>query len=572
MADVNATYGIELAVTGQDSAEDAAKALENLRDKIAEDTASLREMQATLRRLQGSTTTSAETFKKLRDAIAAKKTALAQSSQALVTMKGAFESLGPSARRGKQATDGLGFDKLKREVFGAEKSFLGLHLSTLRAVPPQIALAAALGAVVIGLTAATIAIGKFGIAAADARRSEAIMLQAAGTHLWYAYGVEASKAGDLTEDGAKAIQGAVDRVASSTAIGREKISGYAEELLKARLSGQDLEKALKAVSTAASVGKEAGLVGAFASLKFMGMSVDALADKIDQKFGGLARRRMLALDVQVMKLKEDWAKLWKGVNIEPLLEALHKVFSLFSTTTASGYALKAIIEAMFPEASAKAFGDIAAQAFKRVVIGALYATIGLLTLRNKFLDLRDWIDKTFKVDSVKAFGKALLTAVVGPAALLLDLFKGAGEAAGRGVVDGIKTGIDSGKPDVAASGAGLGKAAVGGFRDELKIRSPSRLFFEDARDRIAGATSAGLRAGAPDVEAAARDMAPEPASRAAARGDRGTRPIMVTIHAPIEIAGAQIKDQAGLLDKLEEKLSDVFERAAQKLAVPLEKT
>src|SRR5882672_4142748 len=104
MSDIQATYGIQLAVEGADSAEDAAKSLQNLRDKITEDSAALREMQTTLRRLQGSTTTSAAQFRQLRDAIAGKKLEVAQGSQALLKMKGAFDGLGPAAKRANDAT------------------------------------------------------------------------------------------------------------------------------------------------------------------------------------------------------------------------------------------------------------------------------------------------------------------------------------------------------------------------------------------------------------------------------------------------------------------------------------
>jgi len=588
MADVNATYGIQLAVEGADTAEDSAKALEKLRDSIAEDTAALREMQATLRRLQGSTTTSKETFKQLRDAIAAKKLALAQGSQALVKMQGAFDGLGPSAKRAKAATDQLAFSTLKREVFGAERAFGGLHLSTLKAVPVQYAMAAAVAVVVAGLAAATVALFQYGAAAADARRSEALMIQAAGTHLWYAYGLEASKAADLTEAGAKVIQGAVDRVSTSTAISREKVAGFAEELLKARLSGQDLEKALKAVSTAASVGKEAGLVGAFASLKFMGMSVDKLADKIDEKFGGIVRRRMLSLDVQTMKLKEDWARLWKNVNVEPLLEAIHKVLSLFSDTTAAGYGLRTIFEALFPTDSAKTFGDIAAAVFKRLVIGALYLTIAILTVKNKFLDLKDWIDKTFKVDSVNAWRDAILDAVDAVAHLIpglsqvLDLISigSAASKAGKGLADGIRDGVDSGRGGVLAAIEGMGEASLAAFKHALGIHSPSRLFAEAGLQLPMG-EAIGIRKGLPDVKAAVEDLgaasAPpkedaDAASASPAGRTAAVRSITVQVSAPISIDATGAKDQKSLLDDIEAKVADVFERAAQKLAAPLEAT
>lgn len=643
MSDVQATYGIQLAVDGADSAEDAAKSLENLRDAIGEDNAALREMQATLRRLQGSTTTTAETFKELRDAISAKKLQLAQGSQALVKMKGAYDGLGPAAKRAleaqraeataaklaakekekeaKQAAKTLAdstktqhdaVSKLAGEMGAAEPSFRGLKLSTLAQVPPALAAAAAFIVVAGAVAFAAAAFVKFGLAAGDARRNEALMIQAAGTHLWYAYGLEASKAADLTSQGALAIQGAIDRVSASTSIGRDQIAGFATQLMAARLGGQNLEKALKAVSTAAAVGKDAGLVGAFASIQFMGGSVDKLADKIEQKFGGIVKRQMLSLDVQSKKLHENLDKLWKGINVEPLLEAINKVLRLFSTSTASGYALQHLLQALFPTDSVKGFGDAGAKAFKILVIGAQYLVLSVLTVRNKVEDLDTWINKTFfngeqKVNSfrtaLEGLGNTILRIIPG-GELAKDLFAGFdastegtgkveaamedlkaaqkagldalnasdGTAQGRAVTAGIAKGIEEGKPGVLESMGTLGKAMLKSFATSIDAHSPSKLFQKYARWAPEGVVL-GVRAGIPDVERAVDDMvsAPErPAASAASAGGGGGRAITVQV----DVGGITIGDSGGKDSKamgasLQTEVEAMFERAAQQLTAAL---
>ena len=597
-ADVQATYGIQLAVEGTESADDAAEALERLRDEIAEDTAALRAMQSTLRSLQGSTTTSAAQFKQLRDAIAAKKLAVAQGSQSLLKMKGAFDGLGPSAKRAKEAQVAEGIAaktaaklkadadraaaksaadhksslaKLRGEAGLVEPSFRGLRLSTLAQVPAALGAAAAITVLVGGLALATAAFARFGIAAADARRNEALMIQAAGTHLWYGYGVEASRAADLTADGANAIQYAIDRVSGSTAIGRDRIAGFAQELLKARLGGQDLEKALKAVSQAASVGKEAGLVGAFASLKFMGQSVDKLANLVDQKFGGIVRRQMLGLDVQAMRLRENLSKLWKGINIEPFLEAINKVLRLFSVSTASGYALKHLLEALFPETAAQKFGDVGAKAFKLLVIGAQYLVLSVLTVRKKFQELDEWIDKTFGNGSKKV--EAFRIGLESLKDVLLNLMPGGNFIrSGVAVVDGITSGIESEKSGPLNAVAELGKAMLRSFSTSIDAHSPSRLFEKYARFAPEGAVL-GIRAGTPDVRQAVGDMVGEIPSTAAQGADTAApaRPsIVVQVTAPISIGDTGGKDAKALVAGLEPEVTALFERAAQQLAATLE--
>src|SRR5262249_3106877 len=149
---------------------------------IGEDVAALRAMQSTLRQLQGSTLTSAAQFKQLRDAISAKKLEVAQGSQALLKMKGAFDGLGPAAKRAQEAqraealaaklaaktkadaekTHKDSLAKLRAEVGLAEPSIGGLRLSTLRAVPAPLAAAAAFVVLVGALALVTAAIGKFG--------------------------------------------------------------------------------------------------------------------------------------------------------------------------------------------------------------------------------------------------------------------------------------------------------------------------------------------------------------------------------------------------------------------------
>ncbi len=577
-ADVTATYGVEIEVEGADTALDAADALETLRDKIAEDTAAVGAMQKALRGLQGGTAVNIQSFRQLRAAIAAKKVEIGQANQKLVSMKGAFDGLGPAAKRAKAATDAVAFKTLKNEVFGAERSLGGLRLSTLKAVPPWVALAAAAAVAVVAIGAAAVAVTKFGIASADARRNEAIDIQASGTRLWYGYANAVQFAADETEAGAKAISGALDRVSTSTTVGRDRVAGFAKELEAAGLRGQDLETSLKAVSTAASVGKEAGLVGLFASLRFAGQGVDNLAARVQQKLGPLVERKLLSLDAQFARLKENFGQLFKNVDVTPILKALDKILGLFSQTKVVGYALRQTIEALFPTASAKTFGDVAVQVFKQVVIYGLRTVVGLLTLELAYFRIRNAARKAFDITIVRAYFDTL-KAVLGPVVWLIERMIpglnalaalrdiGSGEGGpgfdlGKSVGEGIRDGVYGSEPGVLNAIGGMASHMIASFKDKLLIRSPSKVF-EDAAGQVPAGAAKGIDGGAGDVQAAANRMAPKPGG-----GAGGGATITVNIaEGAIQIGAG--KDAKQTMADLEAGLADVLEKAAQRVGATL---
>jgi len=579
-SDISASYGIELDVTGADTALNAADALETLRDKIGEDTAALGAMQKALRGLQGGVAVDIQSFKQLRAAIAAKKVEIGQANSQLVKMKGAFDGLGPAAKRAKAATDAVAFKALKQEVFGSEKAFLGLRLSTLKAVPPHIALAAAAVAITVAFGVAAVAVAKFGLASADARRNEQIDQQAAGIRLWYGYGSAVQFAADETEAGAKAISGALDRVSNGTTIGRERVAGFARELEAAGLRGQDLETSLKAVSTAASVGKEAGLVGLFSALRFAGQGVDNLAARIEGKLGPLVTRKLLSLDSQFQRLKENLALLFKNINVEPILKALDRLLGLFSQTKVVGYSLRIALEALFPTTSAKEFGEVAVQVFKQVVIAALRGTVVFLGVEILFYRMRNAFKKAFDVDIIKAWWTIAKETLSGAAFFLermipgLNLLAGLGDLAsgtgpganlGKSIGEGIRDGVHGSEPGVFGAIGGLATGMLDRFKNTLQIHSPSRVFKNAAAQVPAGAAQ-GIDGGAGQVQDAVDRMAPSPrASRAAG----GVTVQMTLASGAIQIHGAG-KDAGGLLQSLEDGLADALERAAQRAGALLE--
>lgn len=575
--DFTASYGIEIDVDGTDSAEDAAKALENLRESIAGDTVALGEMQKALRQMQGGTVVSAQAFRTLRKEIAAKKESLAQASQQMVLYRSKFPGAIDAVKKARAAEkEHAGAVKaLRGELFGAEHQILGLRMSTLRSVGPALALAAGYTALAIAVGVAAVAVFKFGLASGDARRTEAIDIQAAGTRIWYGYGQAVMFAADETEKGAKAIEGALDRISNVSTVGRERIAGFARELEGAGLRGKALETSLRAVSRAASVGKEAGLVQMFGALRFAGQGVDTLAARIETKLGPLVDRKLLALDSQFQRLRENFALLFKNVDMTPILRALDRVLGLFSQTKVVGYALRIALEQLFPTKSAITFGEVAAQVIKETVIWGLRLELGFLTLELMYYKLRNAAKKAFDVDIVRAWWSVFKETLAGTVDALskivpgLNVIRGIydiGKDMGGSIADGVVDGVREGIPSVENATKAMGTGAEKSFKNKLEIRSPSRVF-EDAGEQVPAGAARGIAKGAGDVQDAADRAGPSPR----AGGAKGAG-IQLAVHfheGAIKVTG---NAPAEFMQDIEDQMSAALERAAQKFGALLETT
>lgn len=488
----DSTYSIELKDETSGAAESAANALVKLKKKIDDDTKALSAMQAAMRKMKGTSSENAAATKALSDQIAAQKEKIGAAQAAFVSLGGTFDgTLKPATR---DATGGL-------------KSMW----ATMRALPAPVA--AAIG-IVLGFAAATIAatvaLLRYGLAQADARRSELLRLEGL-TLLRNRFGVAAGSAAEM--------QGAIDRAAASTALGREQISGMSEGLYRAGLRGAAFSDTLQALSVVEAALGEAGarrFRGRLIMDARAGRSAQALA-RIQGRFGALAHRQMLSLGVQTRKLHESFSAIFAGLRIERFLEALHSVTQLFSQNTASGRALKTIVETLFqPMIDALASsGPIARRFFQGMVIGALLATIGIQRLSR-------WMSETFGDSSLLGDVNMLKVALYGgiavffalagavvltagafallattlaivsapllavPAAIgavivagvaLVQWFQSQDWAGiGRSLVDGLVNGIRNAAGRVTQAVRGLAGEARQALTSALGIASPSRVF------------------------------------------------------------------------------------------------
>lgn len=394
MADQTANFAIRLEDDVSGAADSAAKALQKLDQQIAADTKQLAAMQKAMKNLQGGSSVNIEQFRKLKTAIDAKKNTIAQAQASYISLGGAFKST---------ASSGKALESRLAAIVGRAGEMPGPIGGTVSAltklksllVPPTIALgiaaiSAALLAIVVASAAAARSLYNYGVAQADARRSERLRLEGL-TKMRFFY---ARAPGD-----AKQMQDALDRVAAKVPASREALSKYNDQLYKMGVRGPQLEKALEGVGIKLSTQGEAA-AGAFAGFAggaaITGRSVDKLVDKVKNRLGGIAQRQMSSLTVQALKQKEAMDSLFSGLDMESYLSAWKEVGDLLGQATASGRALKGLTTQLLqPLVGASAStAPIVKRFFQGLIIAALQTTIAILRVRK-------WWRETFGSSEAK---------------------------------------------------------------------------------------------------------------------------------------------------------------------------
>jgi hypothetical protein len=605
MADETASFAIELEDETSGASNAAGASLAALKAKIDAGTEALGEMQRAMRRLQGGGAVNIQTFKELRDRISAQKASLAQAQERYISLGGAFTK---TKKGGDEMAAAL--ERLLGQA-GRAPGPLGGLVARLAAVKGLVAgglivggilaIAGALLALVAASVAAVAALLRYGVAQADARRSEQLRLEGlVRVRNWYG----------LAADSAGFLQGAIDKVTASSALGRQQIGGYAEQLYRMGLRAGNLEAALEGVAIVASTQGEAQAAlfkQMAAGAARTGGSVRRLADDVKARLGGVARAQLLSLDVQTRKLKENFGALFSGLKIEGLLGALHSVTELFSQNTMTGKALKVVLERLLQPliGAIERAGPIAKRFFQGLTIGALLLTIAVLRLRN-------WLRETFGgTDILKGFdaqrvalwagvavfgalaGAVLLTAAafvlaaspfIAAAVWIARFVSTVGEAwqglkaidwgeLGTAIIDGLVGGISRGVGRVVAAMKGLASDAKAALASVWESKSPSKAFERLGFSAPQGAAK-GVDRGAPLLEDAVDSMAAGahegpalalPAPKAAAAGGTGagarTGPLVVVTIQELNVH-AKSSEPRDLVDAIRPELERVFEGIA----------
>lgn len=555
MTDPSATFALKLTDETSGAAENAAGALERLQGTIDDDTKALRNMQRAMRALKGGTTTNVAAFRELRDKITAQKASIADAQSRYVQLGGTFGKTNSAAR---QASGG--FNELLSSAQRMPGPLGGMvsRLGALRGLVVGGGIASGILLIVaasVALTAATIAataaLLRYGVAQSDARRSELLRLEGlASIRRWH--GLAAASGTEL--------QAAIDGVSDSTAASRGDLERYTAQLHRMGLRGANLTEALEGMAIVASVqgdGMARRFAGMAAGAARAGGSVRALADDVRSRLGGLAARRMLSLDVQTQRLHQNLERLFSGLRLEGFLSAIRDVADLFSQSTVSGRALKAVVEAMLQPLidTFEVLGPLAREFFSGMVIGALILAIQIVRLQ-RFLkrtfgdsEILGGIDAQrlalyAGVAVVGAFAGAVLVASVvlaGLAAIVvavtaatalfaaplyvaaaavgalvyagLEAYQWFAEqdwaALGSAIADGIVNGLRAGADRVGGAMRELAGRARSSIESALDMHSPSRVFAELGMN-ISRGLADGVDAGSAGVESSVGNVVSVP--------------------------------------------------------------
>lgn len=653
-ADATARFDLKINADAS-STGPAASALVNLAKRIQEDQKALGELQKAQKNLQGGTNINIEAFKSLQKQIDAKKASIAASSEQFLSLGGNMGKLSSFLKKGgddsKKAKGDL--DSFLGAV-NESGSPLGQYATKLQNVAEafgQLGPAGLIGVAVLAvitlslaLFAGVAALARYGLAAADAARTAGIFREAnagsaaAASRLDKEISIlsarvptaraELEKLGnDLARSGlsGNVLQTSLSAIATASAVMGSQVGSTLQGIIdRARLSKRFILSAfdlqgtgLKIQDVGAAVAKRLGISvqAAIAAMQNgqikLADGVAALEDAVQKKFGGAAMRLTLSFPTQIAKAKENLDRLFAGVKIEPVLQALHGVLGLLDENTSSGKALKAIFETVlnpiFEAIGSK--GGVAKAFFQGMIIVGLGFAIAILKAKkalNETFGTSSGIDSTSaaltagKVVAIALVaGVGMLTAafvllaiatfiaflplillgvaMVAVVAGIVWLVAHIGEAvswlgelgakaykAGSDMIQGLGRAISSGKEWVVNLVKNLANSIITGITGPLEIHSPSRKMARLGNFTTKG-YAIGIEEGIPEVHdsmanafglgsSSPGDVSPDmPALPPAA----GAREVRNYYFGDVYLAGRkQLRDRA-LIDEL----TSVFEQA-----------
>jgi hypothetical protein len=540
--------------------------------------------------------------------------------------------LAPGARSG--ALNLRALSRALRMSGGEAGAFLGRGtmlvniFSRLAASPVGVAIA--LGVLALALVAATVALASFALSSSDAARSQRLLAEASTG----------------SAHGAEILTANAREFAASTGMGLEAASKLGNKLAQAGLAGRDLANAMQSAAIASSaLGDEAGnkltaIAEQVAKLRSAGASgglalsdamlsgsgvklndvawalanrigtsvqkataalqagkvdmttaLDALNSAVEKKLGRIARLQALALPKQFERFKANVHDLFAGSNIEPFLNALKDVLSVFDSTTITGRALKAAITGLSQPLidAASAGGPIFKAFLQGMVIALLQISIILLKVRNYLRDAFggelggiDGMTAALLAGKVVLYsiaaGFALVAAgvalVVGPLVLFVLAIKAAydfianldfGEI-GSNLVDGFVSAILGGVGAVTDAVTNLATGARDTLKRVLGIHSPSLVFAQLGMQTAEG-FARGVDEGAGGARGSVADMVGSPKAETRAGGAAGPR-VLWTGNIVIQARDAQEINSDGFMTRLVRELEKSVLLSGASMPVP----
>jgi hypothetical protein len=256
-----------------------------------------------------------------------------------------------------------------------------------------------------------------------------------------------------------------------------------------------------------------------------------------------------------------------GVDLEPALNGLKELLSIFDESTVAGSVLKTILSEGLGGLS-RALGvllPLGKDFFLEFAIGAMEIYLALRPIGRQILE---WIGPLLTAENAATAGKVavyalaavfgVLAVAAGAAIALLatpfvligaaiwalvtvaqtawNALSDGAKGVGRFLVDGLIGGILGGVPMVLSAVANLGTAIASKFKSVLGIASPSKLFFGYGVNIGEGAEG-GIEASTSGVQGAVDDMAPAPPAGGGGLARVGGSVVNVNINGDIYFAG-----------------------------------
>lgn len=552
MAENKAQFAIELKDQVSGPARTASNALSSLQERINADTAALRQMQGAMSQLKQGNLTGVAEFRKLKDAIDAKKASIASARQEYLKLGGTFQQVKPQAHAAVASLDALARET-KKIGLGGPDAIMDL-VGAVSTVPGAAITATA---ALVALSGAVIGLG----------------ITALGSLL--------SKAFSVQEELFGVSQEVID-LAKNSPLARSEIQKMAKDLEATGLKGAALSSALE---------KAVGKAGAGKSMLGLSTQVLKAKENISLLFAGVKTGPLLEATQKFLGLLDESTST--GQALKTLIETI--LNPLIGGVAQAGPAMQ--------------------QFFKGMIIGALKATIIFLTLKNNIKDavgeldvseyVPDWVDlgqaaiiaagAFVVVAGVVAVAVGALVAIGGafawiPVGVGLGLVKIAQFVAGvaaaimsvnnfiisrvsamidagfqfaAGLADGIRNGIS----EVIGAATEVAQGAVKAVKDTLKIKSPSEVMAQLGVQTSAGMQQ-GMDRGAPGVKGAGVSLGQEAAGGAAKGASGGGKgPLIGSLVININGGGG---DASGIEQAVKRGIEMALEDAAHSMGAPLE--
>jgi hypothetical protein len=566
VAEKTATFAIDLQGNVADVAKRDSAELETLRAKIEASQNAIKGLSQSYRSLKGSSDEIAAAKSGLKAKLDAEKGTISQATLALVKQGTSYTHLTAEAKKAASTQDKIReglkaaggplseltskFDALKETLGGAGAGMTGMAIGAGLLVAAVVAVGAAVGA-------AAVKVSEFVVSSANQLRAMSLTREAAsgsaanaaalGTQVddlshklatskerlnEMGSAITKNMSGGLSKAGGEAIENEFYAVAEASAAMGDEVGNTLKGLVERgkqfnrfTLSPQDLmgtQVQFQEVAGALAKNLGIGLEQAKGILFTKGVDLKtgtkALRDAVEKNFGDVNAKKLLDLDVQMLKVKEHLVGLTSGVMLEPLLKGLDKVLSLFDDTTVAGNGLKAIFTSI-----GDVLGAISPDVFDMLQAGleesveaGLDLALGIKSVNDelKHFGFDQGLWGAFKI-AIKGLGEVALFAL-GPVGMLVDaalelkgLFGAAGAAGGKSMAEGLIAGLKDPATlaSVAQAAAGLGDVANAAIVAKQQIHSPSKVWEEYGRQTGEG-YAGGLEDSAPRAQSAADRLSP----------------------------------------------------------------